>query len=255
MSSALIGYTGFVGSNLLARRSYDSLYRSTDINEIRRKSFEHVICSGVQARKWWANLHPEEDRAGITRLREPLSEVRTKRFTLISTIDVYPVPRGVDEDSLIDREGHHAYGLHRLEFEDWVRGYFPQVVILRLPGLFGSGIKKNVIFDLLHNNDLQKIHPSGVFQYYDLRHLADDIDRAWQLGLPLLNLSCAPLGTCEIRDRFFPGKELGGTGPAPTGYDMLSKYAAAWNGTAGYLYPKDSIVSSLRQWLEEKKIH
>jgi hypothetical protein len=253
MSSALIGHTGFVGGNLLARRSYDSLYRSTDIDGIRGKSFDHVVCSGVQAMKWWANLHPEEDRAGIARLREPLSEVRAERFTLISTIDVYPVPRGVDEDTVIDREGHHAYGLHRLEFEDWVREQFPNVLILRLPGLFGPGIKKNVIFDLLHDNDLHKIHPGGVFQYYDLRHLADDIDRAWELKLPLLNLSCAPLGTGEIRDLFFPGKELGGTGPAPAGYDMLSNHAAAWNGNDGYLYSKDQVIADLRSWKEEEK--
>lgn len=251
MTSALIGHTGFVGGNLLARRSYDSLYRSTDIGEIGGKSFDHVVCAGVQAMKWWANLHPEEDRAGIASLLEPLSEVRAERFTLISTIDVYPTPRGVNEDSPIERSGHHAYGLHRLEVEDWVRDNFPEVVILRLPGLFGPGIKKNVIFDMLHDNELHKIHPGGVFQYYDLRHLADDVDRAWQLEIPLLNLSCAPLGTGEIRDLFFPGKELGGSGPAPAGYDMLSKYAASWGGSNGYLYSKDQVIADMSDWLQK----
>lgn len=254
MPTALIGHTGFVGSNLLARRSYDALYRSSDIDGIRGKSFDHVVCAGVQAMKWWANLHPEEDRAGIDRLLEPLSDVSVRRFTLISTIDVYPAPRGVDEDSVIDLEGHHTYGRHRLEVEGWVRERFPEVLILRLPGLFGPGIKKNVIYDLLHDNGLDKVHPDGVFQYYDLRLLADDIDRAWEMQLDLLNLSTEPLGTREIRDRFFPGKELGASGPAPAGYDMKSKHAGRWRGNDGYLYSQEQILEDLGGWIGEEKL-
>jgi nucleoside-diphosphate-sugar epimerase len=249
MTTALIGHSGFVGSSLLAKRSYDSLFRSSDIDTIRGKSFDHLVCAGVQAMKWWANLHPEEDQAGIDRLLGPLAEVRAERFTLISTIDVYLTPRGVDEDAVVERAGHHNYGLHRLQLEDWVRRQFPQVLILRLPGLFGPGIKKNVIFDLLHDNGLDKVHPGGVFQYYDLRRLADDIDRAWELGIDRLNLSTGQLATSEIRDRFFPCKELGGSGPAPASYDMKSKHAEAWGGADGYLYSKEQVIADLGDWL------
>lgn len=251
--TSLIGHTGFVGSNLLAKRSYDTLYRSTDIGTIRGKSFDHVVCAGVQALKWWANLHPQEDKAGIDRLLEPLSKIQSRRFTLISTIDVYPVPRDVNEDTVIKREDHHAYGLHRLEVEDWVKQQFPEVLILRLPGLFGNGIKKNVIFDMLHDNNLEKIHPDGVFQYYDLCHLADDIDRAWEIGIDLLNLSTGQLATSEIRDKFFPGKELGGTGLAPASYDMRSMHADAWGGNDGYLYSKENVLTDLGNWLDAQK--
>jgi nucleoside-diphosphate-sugar epimerase len=250
--TALIGHSGFVGSNLLAQRSYDSLYRSSDIDTIRGKTFDHIICAGVQAMKWWANLNPKEDRAGIELLLGPLAEAGAKRFTLISTIDVYPTPRGVDEDSPIERAGQHAYGLHRLEIEDWIRTQFPEVLIVRLPGLFGPGIKKNVIFDMMHDNNLDKVHPGGVFQYYDLRRLADDIDRAWELGLHLLNLSTGQLATAEIRDRFFPGKELGGTGPLPASYDMQSKHAAVWGGENGYLYTKEQVITDLGDWLKAR---
>lgn len=254
MDSALIGYSGFVGGNLLASRTYDSTYRSKDIDSIRGRHFEHVVCAGVQAMKWWANLHPEEDMVGIESLLAPLSEVRAERFTLISTIDVYPAPRVVDEDSAIDRIGHHAYGLHRLEVEDRIRGMFPRVLILRLPGLFGPGLKKNVIFDLIHDNNLDKVHPDGLFQYYDLRRLAADIDKAWDLGIDLLNISSGPLGTAEIRDRFFPGKELGAQGPAPASYDMRSKHAEAWGGADGYLYSKEQVMEDLGGWLEQEKL-
>ncbi len=247
--NALIGYSGFVGGNLLAKRTYDSLYRSSDIDTIRGKSFEHIVCSGVQAMKWWANLHPEEDMAGIGRLLKPLAAAKAERFTLISTIDVYPSPREVDEDSVIDRTGHHAYGLHRLEVEDRIREMFSRVLIVRLPGLFGPGLKKNVIFDMMHDNNLDKVHPGGVFQYYDLRRLAGDIDKAWKLGIELLNVSSEPLGTGEIRDRFFPNNKLGATGPAPTGYDMRSTHTNAWGGMDGYLYSKEEVIADLGNWL------
>lgn len=253
MTTALIGHSGFVGSNLLAKRSYDAIFRSADIDRIRGQSFDHIVCAGVQAMKWWANLHPADDRAGIDRLLGPLSEVSAQRFTLISTIDVYPVPRNVDEDSPIELHEHHAYGLHRLEVEAWIRERFPNVLIARLPGLFGPGIKKNVIFDMLHDNDLHKIHPGGVFQYYDLRRLADDIDRAWSLGVGLLNVSTEPLGTGAIHDRFFPDHKLGASGPAPAGYDMRSRHASAWGGSDGYLYRKHQVLEDLGEWLAEEK--
>lgn len=253
MSAALIGYTGFVGGNLLAGCRFESLFRSTDIASICGRSFSHLFCAGIQAKKWWSNLHPEEDLAQIDRLLDHLTKTRAERFTLISTIDVYPAPQLVDEDSKIDRVGHHAYGLNRLYAEERIRELFPQVLVVRLPGLFGPGLKKNLIYDMIHDNNLHQIHPGGVFQYYDLRRLADDIDRAWELGLTLLNVSSEPLGTAEIRDRFFPDKELGGTGPAPAIYDMHSKHAAEWGGAEGYLYPQEQILADLGDWLVQPR--
>lgn len=247
--TALIGHTGFVGSTLADALAPSHRYRSTDIDDIRGQSFEHAICAGVQAKKWWANLHPEEDKAGIERLLAALADVRADRFTLISTIDVYPAPRGVDEDSHIELQGHHAYGLNRLEAEERIRGLFPRVSILRLPGLFGPGLKKNVIYDMIHDNELQKVHPGGVFQYYDTRRLAADIDHVWSHGIGLLNVSSEPIATSEIRDRFFPGRVLGGDGPPPAGYDMRSKHAAEWGGADGYLYSKEQVLADLGDWL------
>jgi len=249
MKTALIGYTGFVGATLEASISPSHRYRSTNIDEIRGESFDHVICAGVQAMKWWANLHPADDLAGIEKLLGALSEVRVDRFTLISSIDVYPVPRGVDETSLIEKECHHAYGLNRLHVEEWVAGNFPKVAILRLPGLFGPGLKKNVIYDMIHDNGLEKVHPDGVFQYYDTRRLAGDIDQVWKSGIGLLNVSSEPIGTAEIRDRYFAGKHLGGDGPPPPSYDMRSVHASAWGGQEGYLYSKEQVLGQLGDWL------
>jgi hypothetical protein len=46
---ALIGYSGFVGSTLLKQRHFDSLFRSTNIDEIVGKTFDMVVCAGAPA--------------------------------------------------------------------------------------------------------------------------------------------------------------------------------------------------------------
>lgn len=258
MKTALIGHSGFVGQTLDGALKPTHRYRSTNIESIVGESFDHVVCAGVQAVKWWANQNPEEDWNGIQRLLRPLSRVSADRVTLISTIDVYNPPVAVDEDSIIDPAGHHPYGAHRLRVEEEIRKMFPRVLVLRLPGLFGRGLKKNVIFDLMHDNNLERVHPEGSFQYYDTSRLAEDMGKAWGLGLKLLNVSAEPILTRKIRDRFFPGKQLAGeierreAGAAPAGYDMLSKHAGVWGGDDGYLYSSATVLDDLEGWLQDE---
>ncbi len=92
MASALIGYTGFVGSNLLRARSFDDLYNSSNIGNIVGKHYDLLVCAGVPAVKWKANKEPDRDREQIAALIDPLSKVTADRFILISTIDVYSNP-------------------------------------------------------------------------------------------------------------------------------------------------------------------
>ena len=70
--NALVGYTGFVGSNLLKQHPFQHLYNSKNISDIAGKSFDLLVFSGAQAVKWWANQNPEEDRAKIQSALDPL---------------------------------------------------------------------------------------------------------------------------------------------------------------------------------------
>ena len=150
MTSCLIGYTGFVGSNLDQQYSFTDRYNSKNIAEIAGKTYDLCICAGVKAQKWVANQQPEHDLSEIKALINHLKSAKIKQFVLISTIDVYPYPIQVDEDSVIDRNQHHAYGLNRLYLEEWVAKYYEKHLIIRLPGLFGYNIKKNFIYDIMH---------------------------------------------------------------------------------------------------------
>ncbi|MDH5711961.1 MAG: sugar nucleotide-binding protein, partial [Gammaproteobacteria bacterium] len=146
MNNALIGYTGFVGSNILEQHPFEELYNSKNFKDMEGKTFGDVACAGISAVKWLANKNPEEDRTKITELKNILSTITADRFILISTIDVYPNTSDGDEQFDCSSLPNNAYGTHRLEFEQFCISSFSNCYIIRLPGLFGTNLKKNVIF-------------------------------------------------------------------------------------------------------------
>jgi nucleoside-diphosphate-sugar epimerase len=151
MSSALVGYTGFVGRNLLRQALFDACYASANIDEIAGQRFDRMVVTAVPASMWMANHRPDADLANIEALMARLAQVEAARVVLISTIAVYAAPGSrPDERSGDGYETERAYGRHRRMFEAWVVGRFARVLVVRLPALFGPGLTKNFIFDLLN---------------------------------------------------------------------------------------------------------
>lgn len=147
---ALVGYTGFVGSNICAHGTFDGLYNSKNIESAYGSSPDLLIYSGLRAEKYLANNDPEADLEQIKIAEANISRIAPKKLVLISTIDVFKNPVGVDENTAIDTEGLHAYGYNRYLLETWVRENYPDALIVRLPGLFGINIKKNFIYDYMN---------------------------------------------------------------------------------------------------------
>ncbi len=248
---ALIGHTGFVGSNLVNQHKFPALFNSTTIEEMRGGAFDSVVCTGIQAKKWWANQNPEADWAAIQKLLALLDTIQARRFILISTVDVYPTPVRVTEMTPITGE-NHAYGKHRYAAEQFIRARFPSSLVLRLPGLFGRGLKKNVIFDLLHNNCLEQINPEGVFQYYSLDRLWSDIQRGLAANLLLLNIATEPVKTRDIIQDYFPHQQdrVGPAKPFTVNYDMRTEHADLWDSTiGGYLYDRQTILHEIGEFV------
>jgi hypothetical protein len=150
MKIALIGYTGFVGSNLLNQYEFTACYNSKNIQEIHGKDYDLCICAGVRAPKWIANEQPIKDLNDIQDLMHHLSQAEIKTMVLISTVDVYPDREDVDENTMIDDSRLVPYGFNRRLLEKWVEQHYPEHLIVRLPGLLGQGIKKNFIRDILY---------------------------------------------------------------------------------------------------------
>ena len=187
MTDALIGYTGFVGSNLVACHEFGTKFNSKNIAEIEGQSFGLLVCAGAPAKKWYANLHPDEDRETLDGLMAHLAKVKAERVVLISTVDVFRNPYLADENTPVDMEGLNAYGLNRRRLELFVKEHFKNVLIVRLPGLVGRGLRKNILFDFHNDNEVQKIDSRGVFQFYPVSRLWDDISKASAAGLGLIH--------------------------------------------------------------------
>ena len=150
MKIALVGYTGFVGSNIYASGQFDAVYNSKNIESAYGTNPDLLIYAGLRAEKYLANNAPEKDMELIIQAEENIIKINPKKLVLISTIDVFKVPKDVDENSEIDTEDLHAYGYNRYQLELWVRERYPDALIIRLPGLFGDNIKKNFIYDYIN---------------------------------------------------------------------------------------------------------
>ena len=145
----LVGSTGFVGGNLLAKHTFAAECHSSDITAQYGTRPDLCIYAGVPAAMFLANADPEADLAVMRAARENIRQIAPKRLVLISSIAVLADSRGVYEDSPArDTEGLPAYGKNRLQLERWVREDFPDALIVRLPALYGAGIRKNYLFDL-----------------------------------------------------------------------------------------------------------
>jgi hypothetical protein len=252
MADALVGYTGFVGSTLRGQRGFDAEYRSTNIGEIEGQSFGLVVCAGAPAQKWIANREPQADLANIDRLIGHLGTVRCQELILISTVDVFGSPLGVDEASPVEESGLHAYGLHRRKLEHFVERTFERSLIVRLPGLVGRGLRKNVIFDLLHDNNLSSVDPRAVFQFYPMARLWRDIEVARQARLRLLHLTAEPVSVAEVAVVF--GKTLPERpGGSPARYDMRTRHAGLFGAANGYQVGKAESLEAIGDYARSER--
>jgi hypothetical protein len=249
MSSALIGHTGFVGSTLKAARKFDDLFDSSNIESIRGRSYDTVFCAAPHAKKWWANKFPAEDRDLVEGLMDVLSTADINRFVLISTIDVFPVVSGIDDTFDCHSLQNHAYGSNRLALEDFAVRRFPISHVIRLPGLFGAGLRKNAIYDMLHLNEVEKINPDGVFQWYDMRRLGSDIDTILERDIRLLLMATAPIKTSAIQQKFFPQIQIGAAAGPATVYDIRTHHAAAFGGHDGYIMNAPAILQRIGSYI------
>ena len=251
--NALIGHTGFVGSTLLRQTdSFGARFRSTDIATIRGRAFDLVVCAGAPAQKWKANREPERDREIIRGLMDHLATIRAERFVLVSTVDVYPAPAAVNEETAIDESRLQPYGLHRRQLERFVADHFPRHLIVRLPGLVGPGLRKNVLFDFRYGNNLQAIDSRAVFQFYPMVNLWPDLQRAMALGLELANVTAEPISVAEVAREAFGldfHQEL--EGPPPR-YDLRSRHADVMGGAGHYQYCKRETLLAIRAYAQSE---
>jgi len=252
MTRALIGHTGFVGGTLLRSGwGFDETFNSSNIADISGRAFDTVVCAGVSAVKWQANREPEADWRGIQTLIDALDGVKAGRFVLISTTDVYQGPLGVDENDPAPIDGPEAYGRHRLALERWIAERFPVHNVVRLPALFGAGLKKNAIFDLLTGNQVEKINPNGEFQWYPVRRLARDLRAIVDAEVGLINIAAEPMRTADFAMRLFPEARIGSPDLPLVRYDMQTIHASLLGGSGRYHFAAEAVMGEIATYVAD----
>jgi sugar phosphate isomerase/epimerase/nucleoside-diphosphate-sugar epimerase len=243
--NCIIGYTGFVGSNISCHLNFNHYYNSKNIHDIVNFQYDTIYCAGVSAKKWYANLHPDEDINNINNLLNYLRKTKTKKIVLISTIDVYTNTSSEEnEDNLCINESNHVYGKNRLYFENEIKKIFEDYHIIRLPGLFGFGLRKNIIFDFIFNNNLS-INEESNFQWYHLDYLHNDIEYIIKNNIKEINLFTEPLNNKELIEIFRKFKNVDYTKTSNiVNYNLTTKYSPF-----KYWQNKKTVVSSLINYL------
>lgn len=253
MRTALIGYTGFVGGNIASQHKFDDYYNRSNIAEIEGKEYDLVASAANAAEMWRINQEPEKDLAEINDYISHIGKATIGKLVLISTVGVYKDPNGVNEDTPIDTDGLLPYGANRYYLEQYCRDHFDTTVI-RLSGLFGNGLKKNVIYDLLHDNNVDRIHKDGVYQYYNLDNIWKDIQVALDNSLSLVNFAAPPVSTLEVAKECF-GIDFTNTPEdvKPAFWDMHSKYAKVYGSQSNYLYTKEEELADIKKFVERER--
>lgn len=250
MRTGLVGYTGFVGSNLAASHSFDGLFNSSNVQSIRGQSFDLLVTAANRADSHRINAHPESDWREIESLTRTLAQARVEKLVLISTVCVYPGGGRPDERASLQESGLTPYGRNRLRQERILSDQF-DTVVLRLPQLFGQNMSKGIVYDLLNAYRIEYIDPRLRYQLYDLRELWSLVERVIEEGIATLNVATEPVTAERIAQEAF-GVDLPrvarNSPPNDGGYtrDMTSVHASLLADSADYLYTAEAMISKLR---------
>lgn len=308
MITALVGHTGFVGSNLLTQYHFTHTFNSGNIDKAYNLQPDILIYAGVRAEKFLANEHATQDLHSIIQAFQNIDRIHPRKLVLISTIDVYHNTNQVDEDSTIEYQKLSPYGANRYILEQMVRQAYPGALIVRLPALFGRNIKKNFIYDFLHKipsklnakkycevtllephikqyyelsangfynckklNESEKNHLSnmftligftalnftdsrGIFQFYDLSNLWNHIKIALNKDLKLLNIAVEPVQIAELYYQLTGSRFINEICISPPFYDFKTKYSNYFDGKNGYIYPKETVINAISNFIEREKL-
>jgi sugar phosphate isomerase/epimerase len=264
MANAIVGYTGFVGSNLLQFYKFDYFYNSKNFDNAKNKTFDTMFFCGIPAVKWYANKNPQEDYNVIENIKSILNTIKVKKIILISTIDVYEcVDKCYDENYEINPNNNHTYGKNRFLFEEYVIKNFENYNIIRLPALFGKGLKKNIIYDLMHNNNIHDIPFNSSFQWYNLDWLKGDIDIVLNYDIKICNFFTEPVHTKKIVKVFeeiykvdytFKIDYLANDNTYKE-YNTCTKYSKYFDNNNKYIKNENDVLNAIKEYLSFEKIN
>lgn len=247
-----MGGSGLIGTTLQEQHKFDLVFSSKDVHNIDKLDLNgyNIWLSCLPATKWKVNENIEEDIYNMQYIIKLLQRFKFNNIILFSTIDVY-------EDSPLESKENYPpnilefkYGANRYLFELLVKQFLKceNLKIFRLPALFGPNIKKNIVYDLLNNNQVDKIKTNSYFQWYDLDDLYSDVKYRLDSNINVYNLFPEPIRTSNIV-RLFP-EFANKVDSVSLGqhYNYKTSYTES-----GYLYSKEVSLAKLAKFIHETR--
>jgi len=251
----LVGNTGLIGTTLKKNIEFDFEFNSKNIH-----TFAATVPDGdcnlylacLPATKWQVNQNILKDLNNIHDIINILKTKKYKKIYLFSTIDVYCDSLLKSNEKVSPTIENLSYGTNRYLFEKMVEIIldYDKVAIYRLPALFSKDIKKNVLFDLLNNNNVDKINVNSVYQWYNLDYLYGDIifnDEHYKHDLRYkFNMFAEGVDTKHIVNELFPEYS-----------DIVCKkpliiYDYCTNmDKSGYLYSAEESFNQIKEFVNE----
>lgn len=144
---AVIGASGFVGTALIKalkeKGNYDivPVVRS-NYEQLKQDKYDLIIHSAMPSKRWWALNNPLDDFDATVRLTaDIIYNWNYDKIALISSVS-----------ARVQRE--HPYGRHKYLAEELLLNTNPENLVFRLGGLYGEGLDKGVIFDMINGNQV-----------------------------------------------------------------------------------------------------
>lgn len=203
----VLGATGLVGSAL---KGHLERAGSTVLAVDSRNYAEHVgaaarvlvNCNGNTYRYKAEQDPPWDFDASVRTVVRSLFDFRCSLYVYVSTIDVYNVlddPARNAEESPIRPERLPPYAFHKWLAERVVERYATRYAILRLATVIGPGLKKNPVYDLLHDQPIF-VSPDSELSLIDVETVARAITTIADSPAANQTINVAPTGSINVRD-------------------------------------------------------
>lgn len=246
----IVGNTGLIGKTITENNHFDLQYNSKNIDQLPFDSIDgcDLFLSCLPATKWLVNKNLQQDINNINNIINILSKRKYNSITLISTIDVYNESPLKSNELTPPKITKLSYGNNRYFFEMMVSDLlsYNDLKIFRLPALFNKHIKKNVLYDLINNNNVDQINSNSYFQWYNLDKLHLDIfyfSRKYPTER-IFNLFPEPVYTKDIVD-FFPDLKNKVNNNLPlVEYDYTTKFG-------DYIDTKENVIMDIKKFINE----
>jgi dTDP-4-dehydrorhamnose reductase len=238
----IIGHTGLVGSHICASNSFSHYVNSRNIDDYVNRDLQAAVVTAGDARKWYAKDNPTEFEKAQDELFEKIASMNFRDIILISTTDVLDISSATEERVIDPLNIKTHYGKVKYKFEQDL-GEICNLKIIRLPGLFGAGLKKNLIFDLINNSKITPMNPASTFQMFDLINIKSYLDLIIRKNIPLLHLAVEPTSVLDICT-LFGRLDLIDIKAPKFSYDMKSIYAQQTSDNS-YFQNKTEVINGI----------